>query len=234
MFVRAREAKLLNAGPAKIVTTALGEINRIVAHLTACSTKATFIEQRKKLFPDYVNLSYIIANSFSISDDRAVRRRAINQSIKAVERFFETRGVSRFGEDAVREAIFCLDTLRRAYRLVDVIHHSGPIAESLLAADRECATSFNGSALWSQIHIDCLRVALSEQNPLNGDVLDEILQGSRLSVMAYSYVRQGVELRRKTEAQYLLNAQRDDEDEELLEESFLDYADNESSQDVES
>jgi hypothetical protein len=53
-----------------------------------------------------------------------------------------------------------------------------------------------------------------------------------MSVMAYSYARQAVELRTKREP-FLLDATRDEEDQQLLEESFSDYVEHESSIDDE-
>jgi hypothetical protein len=233
LFVRPKQARLLHRGPAKIVITALGEIDVAVTRLAGCQSRSEFVATRKEVFADFVNLSYIIANSFSITRDRAIRRAAVDQSIKAVERYFQLAGVERFGAETIREAIFCFDTLRRAYKLVDKIHErNSALGEDSRAADRKLAGDFNGSALWAQLHLDCLRVILSKHMVQDQEVVDEILQGSRLSVMAYSYARQGLELRTSREP-FLLDTTRDEEDKELLEESFSDYVEHESSIDVE-
>jgi hypothetical protein len=181
-----------------------------------------------------MNLSYIIANSFSMTRDRAIRRAAVDQAIKTVERYFQVAGVERFGVEVVREAIFCFDTLRRAYKLVDIIHERhDALSQGSREADRKLAGAFNGSALWAQLHLDCLRVIISKRMVQDQEVVDEILQGSRLSVMAYSYARQAVELRTKREP-FLLDSTRDEEDEELSQESFSDYVEHESSIDADS
>jgi hypothetical protein len=234
LFVRPKQARLLHRGPAKIVVTALAEIDVAVTQLAGCQSKAQFVATRGKVFPDFVNLSYIIANSFSITRDRAIRRAAVDQSIKTVERYFQVAGVNRFGAEIIREAIFCFDTLRRAYKLVDTIHeHNSALGEESRQEDRKLAGSFNGSALWAQLHLDCLRVVISKRMVQDQEVVDEILQGSRLSVMAYSYARQAVELRMRHES-FLLDTTRNEEDEELLEESFSDYVEHESSIDAKS
>jgi len=234
LFVRPKQARLLHRGPAKIVVTALGEMDIAITRLAHCPSKSEFVATRKAVFRDYVNLSYIIANSFSITPDRAIRRAAVDQSIKAVEHYFQVHGVARFGAESIQEAIFCFDTLRRAYKLVDVIHdREAALGEASREADRKLGENFNGSALWAQLHLDCLRVIISKHTVQDQEVVDEILQGARLAVMAYSYARQGVELRTKREP-FLLDTTRDEEDEELLEESFSDYVEHESSIDAKS
>lgn len=228
LFVRPKQAKLLHRGPAKIVVTALGEMEIAVTRLAHCQLKPEFVATRKEVFRDYVNLSYIVANSFSITRDRAIRQTAVDQAIKTVEHYFRVAGVGRVGPEAINEAVFCLDTLRRAYKLVDIIHtRNSNLTESAREADRKLAGDFNFAALWSQLHLDCLRVIIVKRIGQAEEVLDEILHGSRLSVMAYSYASQGVELRTKREP-FLLDTTRDDEDQQLLEESFSDYVEDES------
>jgi hypothetical protein len=212
--------KKLNKGEA-IWLSALREIDRIITQLSECRSKAEFVDLRKKVFSDYVNLSYILANSFSIPNDRLIRHAAIQQSFKMIERLFETEGAPRVGVDVVREATFCIETLRRAYRLVDVIYVRGDAAENVQESDRKLAANFSSSALWAQLHLDCLRLVITRRLGLDQEILDEILQGLRLAVMAYSFARQGVELRTKRDP-YLVDATQDAEDRELLEESFRD------------
>jgi len=229
VFVRPRQARLLQGGPAKIVLIALREIDKIVMQLIHCTSKEQFVDLRQKVFSDYANLSYILAKTFSISNDRAIRQAVIRQAFQGVERLFETKGVPRLGTDVIRESIFCIETLRRAYKLVDVLYSRGSVAEAVREADHKLAHKFNTSTLWAQINLDCLRLIITEEAGIDAEILQEILQGSRFSVMAYAYVREGIELRTKREP-FLADATLDDEDRELLQESFLDY---ESSLDAE-
>jgi hypothetical protein len=221
IFVRARQARLLHSGPARIVIIALREIEKIITRLTLCHSKKEFIELRGKVFLDYTNLSYILSNSFSISDDRAIRQAAMRQAFKAIEHLFETEGVSRLGSEVMRESIFCIETLRRAYRLVDVISTRGGVPDEVRASDRKLAYEFNTAALWTQLHIECLRFAITRRTGMPAEILQEILQGQRLAVTAYSLVRQGIELRAKREP-ILFSTIHDEEDRELLDESFFD------------
>ena len=225
VFVRPRQARMLHRGPAKIVLLTLREMDRIIVQLSQCQSKTEFSELRKKLFSDYVNLSYILANSFSIPNDRAIRQAAIQQSFKFVERLLESKGVARVGSEVIKEAVFNVDTLRRAYRLVDLIHSRGAVPEASSDSDRKLAAHFNSAALWSQFNLDCLRYVITHRIGLDQEILNEIVQGLRLSTLAYSYARQGVELRMKQEP-FLSDAVQDDEDRELLDESFAEHESN--------
>jgi hypothetical protein len=227
VFVRSRQARMLRSGPSKIVITALREIDTIITGLVGCRSKAAFIKARDAALGDYSNLSYIIANSFSIEAGRNVRFTAVNEAIKAVVQFIRNEAPARLGQEATAEMMFSFDTLRRAYGVVHEINISGKAGEEQTENDRHLAGEFNCAALWAQFHLDCLRVAVSQRIDLEQEVLDELLQGARLSVMAYSYARQGLDLRIKREP-FLIDVPLDEEDRELLDESFFDYQEHES------
>jgi hypothetical protein len=223
VFVRPRQARMLHSGPAKIVLLTLREVDRILTQLAECKSRAEFVEVRKKVFSDYANLAYIMANTFSIPDDPTIRQVAIRQALENVERLFETEGVSRLGRPAMDEAAFCLSTLKRAYRLVHVIHARGSAPESSREVDRKLAIQFNAAALFAQLNVDCLRLIVTRRTGVTEEVLQEILLGMRSALMAYACVRGGVEMRTPRDP-YLSGADQDDEDRELLAESFLDYS----------
>jgi hypothetical protein len=62
MFVRKPQAKVLQRGLASIVLTALRESDALLKPLIAAKSKAEFESLRKKIFNDYANLSFIVAN----------------------------------------------------------------------------------------------------------------------------------------------------------------------------
>jgi hypothetical protein len=223
VFVRPRQARMLHSGPAKIVLLTLREVDRILTQLALCKSRTEFAELRKKVFPDYANLAYIMANTFSIPDDPTIRQEAIRQAFQNIERLFETDGVSRLGREVMAAALFCVSTLKRAYRLVGVVHARGDAAEERRESDRKLATQFNASALLAQMHLDCLRLIITRRTGVSEGVLEEILLGMRSAVRAYAYVRGAVEIR-TTREPYLSSISQDGEDRELLAESFLDYA----------
>jgi hypothetical protein len=212
---------MLPDGPGRIVIIALREMERILARLLESKSRAEFEGTRKSVFSDYTNLTAILANSFSIHVDKSVREMAIRQAFQNVARRFETQGKEALGASVAGEAIFCLSTLKRAYRVLSQIDIEAPASEELRRKDFELASQFNAAAIWAQLHTECLLFAIKKRTGLNQEVLTEVLVGMRSSVMAYSYVRQGLELR-TTRQPYLSSDQQDDEDCNLLEESYLD------------
>jgi hypothetical protein len=232
LFVRKPQAKVLQRGLASIVLTALRESDALLKPLLAARTKEQFSTLRKNIFNDYANLSFIVANSFS---GAAVEKRqvATKEAFKLVEHIMHTKGTPRLGCETVREAIFCLDTLRRSHRLVCELHSCGSVMAELSERDRKLSHDFTFSALWAQMHLDCVRIIVTQsRDGVEKDVLEAIMEGSRSAVMAYSFVRQGLELRTKQEPYLVEVGPSDEEDQELLEESYSDYTEFESSVDA--
>jgi hypothetical protein len=221
VFVRPKQARLLQRGPARIVTLTLREMEGIVLQLSNCKNKTEFEEMRTKRFGDYMNLSFILANAFSMPDSKPVKSTAIQRSLRNVERVIEHFGKPQMGPEVIQECIFNIETLGRAYRLVGLITERGEVSSGKKGEDQELASRFSAAAIWSQLHLDCLRYAITHEIVVPKDVLSEFIEGLRLSVMAYSYARQGIELRTVREP-YLTDIMLDDEDRELLNESFID------------
>ncbi len=233
LFVRKPQAKVLRRGLASIVLTALRESDALLKPLLAAKTKDEFSDLRKKIWHDYINLSFIVANSFSVTAAEK-RQVATKEAFKLVEHIMHTRGTPRLGSDTVREAIFCLDTLRRSHRLVCELHSRGTrIAEEYKEKDRELSSDFTYSALWAHLHLDCVRLIVTEsKDGIEKDVLESIMDGARMAVMAYSFVRQGLELRTKQDTYLVEGGPLDQEDRELLEESYSDYTESEPTNNV--
>jgi hypothetical protein len=228
LFVRKPQAKVLQRGLASIVLTALRESDVLIKPLLVATTKTEFSNLRKRIWPDYVNLSFIVANSFSGAGAEK-RQVATKDAFKMVEHIMHTRGTSRLGPEMVREAIFCLDTLRRAHRLVSEVHSRGVvIAPEFKEKDHELSSNFTWSALWAHLHLDCVRLIVTQARAgMEKEVLESIVDGARASVMAYSFVRQGVELRARQDDYLVEGGLLDHEDRELLEESYSDYTESE-------
>lgn len=221
VFVRPRQARLLQRGPARIVTLTLREMEVIVTRLSSSTSRAEFEALRTKNFSDYVHLSYILANTFSLPEGTTVRQAVIQQSIKNVERVIESLGTSLVGPEVVREAIFSIETLGRAYKLVNLIHARGGVRSDQKEKDKELGVNFSSAAIWAQLHLDCLRFIVTHKIVTGKEIQEEILEGMRFSVMAYSFARQGLELRTVREP-ILTDIILDEEDRELLSESLID------------
>ncbi len=221
VFVRPQQARLLQRGPARIVTLTLREMEVIVTRLCSSTSKAEFEALRKQSLSDYIHLSYILANTFSLPEGTTVRQAVIQQSIKNVERVIESLGTPLIGSEVVREAIFSIETLGRAYKLVNFIHARGDVQSNQKEKDKELGVNFSSFAIWSQLHLDCLRFIVTHKLVTGKEIQEEILDGMRASVMAYSFVRQGLELRTVREP-ILTDIILGQEDQELLNESLVD------------
>jgi hypothetical protein len=220
VFVRPHQAKMLPDGPGKIIIIVLREMDKISARLVASKSKTEFDAIRKTVFSDYANLGAILSNSFSAFADKSVRELANSQAFQYVINQFKTQGRDALSADVLGEVIFCVTTLKRAYRLASQIGDK-KAPEEFQEKDHKLASNFNSNTLWAQLHTECLRFAIRRRTGLNEEVLVEVLDGMRASVMAYSYVRQGLELRTIREP-FLSSVEQDEEDRELLEESYLD------------
>lgn len=234
VFVRTPQAKVLRRGLAAIVLAALRESDALIKPLLGAKSKKDFAERRTKIFQDYINVSYVIANSFSGAGAEK-REVATKGAFECVKEILTTKGTPRLGVDRTREAIFCLDTLRRAFRLVDQVHTRGvSVSEERKEQDRTLSRSFNLHALWAKLHLDCVRLIVTKSSNagVEPEILDTIMDGARAAVMAYSFVRQGLELRRAEELLLPESGPLDTEDKDLLEESYSDYKESERRLDV--
>jgi hypothetical protein len=221
MFVRKPQAKVLQRGLASIVLTALRESDALLKPLIAAKSKAEFESLRKKIFNDYANLSFIVANSFSGATVEK-RQVATKEAFKLVADIMHTKGIPRIGCDAIREAIFCLE-----------LHSRGILSPEWKEKDRELSSSFTFSSLWAHLHLDCIRMIVTQsRDRIEKDVLESIMDGARSAVMAYSFARQGLEMRTKEETYLVEGGPIDQEDRELLEESYSDYTESESNSDA--
>jgi hypothetical protein len=173
-----------------------------------------------------------VANSFSGATVEK-RQVATKEAFKLVADIMHTKGIPRIGCDAIREAIFCLDTLRRSHRLVCELHSRGILSPEWKEKDRELSSSFTFSSLWAHLHLDCIRMIVTQsRDRIEKDVLESIMDGARSAVMAYSFARQGLEMRTKEETYLVEGGPIDQEDRELLEESYSDYTESESNSDA--
>jgi hypothetical protein len=226
VFVRREQTRVLQRGHATIVNLALQEITRITKRLVNSASREEFVELRNKAFPDYINLCLIIANTFELPADPSVRFLAIRESFHILQQVFGHEVAARLGQETGQEAAFCLATLSRAYRLLErlVSRQSVPTAQDA-ELDQKLSNNFNSAAAWTQIHLGCLQLIVKQQSGVNKEVLAEVMQGLRAAVTAYCYVRHGLELRTAHEP-YLPITERDEEDKELLDESFDEYQSN--------
>jgi hypothetical protein len=223
VFVRRDQARMLEPTRARIVRLIFSEKKRIVNIVAGSKGRDEYLELRAKFFPVYLNLASMLSNSFSTAEP-VLRDIAVREAFQQVTAQLEVEGKGKLAEGDLEEAKFCVDTLRRSFRLLGVIHKHGEVAPDAPEVDRSLALKFNATAVYSEFHLNCLLFGLQHCETMDAGILGAMLEGMRSSVMAYSYVRQGVALRQAPQQQASLRMSLDDEDRELLAESFAELS----------
>jgi hypothetical protein len=118
----------------------------------------------------------------------------VQESLASIMKIFKSEGAAYLGVDGKGEVLFCLSTLRKAVGMLRFIF-SKDVPPELREKDTELARSFAGQVIFFQLNLDCLRLALSNEDSVNPEVLGQILEGLRASVMAYAAVREAMDLR---------------------------------------
>jgi hypothetical protein len=175
-------------------------INRIeeviLRPLLVATSREEFRGRRNVLFPRYASLSSGLREMLTENGE--------GEHNGSKEDFFgylyslvRNSHIISWPDGGQDEAIFCIETLERAQWMVTELNGRQVLDASDQERDRTLAYEYGCSAFWSQMHIDCLvavlmRRVLTLPSP---DILLELLEGMRLSVIAYSSAKQGYDLR---------------------------------------
>ncbi len=177
------------------------EMDCIASSMIRCRSKEEFESLLKEQFPAYVKLSSAIGNvvrSVIKSSDHA---RLVQEALDDIEKKFCAEENSYLGTDEKREIMFSLATLKKSFRLLpELLSRSVP--PEVEEEDKKLAGTFAAYVLLFQFHLQCLKVATASKESLNPEVLEEIIDGLRGSVMAYTCIRQALELRGFSAARY--------------------------------
>ena len=208
---------------ADIVHRLLKEMEDVASQSTKAATAEDFKEQRKRLYPEYLSLtkamSGVVLAKMDQCDLTALMMNLggiLDSSFTELEDEMETHGALYFADDVHREIMFCVTTLKSAYMTVPRFF-TVKLDESLAEQDKKLGEDFANAATWTQFHLEGLRVAMKKNLSVVPEVLQELVDGLRGSVMAYSYVRQAVDLRKLLDDRYPepLAVTWDEEDEAL-------------------
>lgn len=191
--------QLLGQRSAKTLKGMIDEGETIVARLCASSSLARFKQLRddEDAFVRYWRLNRAISEFVSsVAEDESLLCELQTDSLDSAKADFEKRGPEQLGTGASREALFVIGTLKRVHRLLPRVRDVDP-PKNDRAKDEDFGEHFGFHMTWSLLHLNCLELALKRRMPLEPSVQEEILAGSRQCVMAYSYLRQALELREK-------------------------------------
>ena len=148
------------------------------------------------------------------------QRMALAQrGLRALMSEFRSLGVERIGTEATEETLFCLATLARIDSLLNLLGQDPPIERA--DEDRKLAGEFRARTAWSEFHLHGLFVILlGRPRPvMSAEILQEIMDGARVVVMAFAAAREAVRLRGLIPSRDFSDSDWDEEDETLVQSS---------------
>jgi len=197
-------------------------LDTLLLRAVEARTGAEFTTTRDEVFVDYYKTVSALSNLARVIVPPRVLDRLVVESFSELEADLREHGLARFGAVARDQAVFTIWTMRKINRLIGVIAAAKQVPDELMAKDKEIAMEFSVSSRMTQFHLDCLIASMHFDKALNPEVLAEICDGLRTAVNAYGLIRQGVDLRVKTEEPVIAPYEWDEEDKELLASSMSD------------
>ncbi|MBV9296485.1 MAG: hypothetical protein JO145_13025 [Acidobacteriaceae bacterium] len=154
-----------------------------------------------------------------------VLSRLTSDSFNELEADIREHALGAFGTEMSERAMFTVWTLRKIADLIPLIGDSKVAdKEGPRARDEEFFNLFLLHALTARFNIDVLRFAMRHSKTIYPDVLPAIDGGLQSVVNAYAWIRQVADLRCPPVEVEHGPVTWDDEDEQLLNESMLDLA----------
>jgi hypothetical protein len=198
-----------------------GQIARSMGHirlrLINCATVEEFSDLRKKSFQSYLDLNMAISNVVGAFHIDPIEYAHMGQeALNETEKELTANAQLYLGEEAYKELLFCIATLKSTVRLLPRLQSIPPSDEGK-EKDHELADNFFVTNAFVSLHLECLKMAMARNQTLNPEILSEIMSGIRQAVMVYSFARMGLELRNFPASRYSekLDIPWDHEDEEL-------------------
>lgn len=214
-FEKEPTSERLQVSISEIAQRIFHELNEISLQAIRSPNGREFQVLREKIFPSYQNFLMAL-NNVVLAKLEVDSSFLIEASFDKLKEDFTSKGPSYFGNEACGEVLFSISTLRSANRWIPHLNSARP-NDKHRERDAELAREFFSAATWSEFHLSCLELALRRNEPVNQEVFQELLEGLRLSVMAYGYVREALDLRNTLSSRYAeqLKSSWDDEDQAL-------------------
>jgi len=191
-FVGRSTSKSLQKDFADIAEAIGAQIDKTSLQLLGCGTVDEFISLRHEVFPLVLNLTKAYSNLTLAALPPTLIGRIVSESLIGTEDEFTSQGKAYLSDDDYREALFSISTLKSTQKLIPRLIAIKPSDD---VEDAKLADRYFSNTVYARMHLDCLRMAMEREMSLNQDILRELLDGMRASLMAYSYARAGLELR---------------------------------------
>jgi hypothetical protein len=189
-----KAVRSLTPSTAEVLHGCSSAIDQILLRAVQTRTKAEFQNVFDAAFPKYVSLSMAISHFATAVIQKSVREQLIRESIGEMEMDFKDKGLAAFGAEVRDQAIFTVWTLRKVNDLTTQIIAT-PLPKDQENEDEEYCTKFNLHALRAQFNLDCLDASLKSKQAIYPEVLEEVVDGLRSMVNAYTWARRGLEIR---------------------------------------
>jgi len=200
-FAGERMLQRLRPNFASVIKLLVMEMDGVAIPLIHCRNRREFESVLKEQFPSYVKLSTAIANVVRSVVKDSDHARLVQDGLDDIEKKFCAEENTYLGADEKREIMFSLATLKKAFRLIPELL-SRPVPAEAVEREKQLAGTFGICTILFQLHLQCLIVAIDRKESLNPEVLEEIIEGLRGSVMAYATIRQALELRGFSASRY--------------------------------
>lgn len=208
-------ARSLTPSTSDVLKGCWDAIDQILRSAIETRTKAEFERTFEASFPNYVGLTLAISHFATAVIPKPVREQLVRESICELEADFRDKGLASFGAAVRDQAMFTVWTLRKISELTTQIVEA-PLDKSRRQEDEDFCSHFNVNALQAQFSLDCLETSLRTHRAIYPEVLDEVVDGLRAMVNAYTWARRGLELRVPVEESSVEPLQLDDEDRALM------------------
>jgi hypothetical protein len=194
-------------------------VNEILRTAIETRNEAEFDRVFNESFSKYIRLTMAISNFATAVIQKPLREQLVRESICEMEADFRDKGLEAFGATVRDQAMFTVWTLRKINDLTTQIN-AIPMVSARESEDEEFCSNFNINALRAHFSLDCLNMALDDKRAIYPEVLEELVDGMRAMVNAYTWARRGLDIRIPSEELLPNFSEVDDDDAALMDLSF--------------
>jgi hypothetical protein len=214
-----RAVRSLTPSTTEVLNGCSDAIDQILRNAIETRTKSDYRRVFSSSFPNYVNLTMAVSHFATAVIQKSVREQLVRDSICELEADFRDKGLEAFGATVRDQALFTIWTLRKVSDLTTQIV-AAPVPKGKESEDEDFCAHFNIHTLRAQFSLDCLDMALKTGQAIYPEVSEEVVDGLRSMVNAYTWARRGLEIRVPHQEQSVEFYPADDDDRRLMDFAF--------------
>jgi hypothetical protein len=218
-----KSARELSAPTVEVFKGIRSAVNELLVNIIQKRTREEFRSAFALSFPKYMEMALSLSYFAQAIVPPATIERLTREAICEMEADFRDKGMAAFGSVARDQALFTVWTLRKVHDLLTQISVV-KTEKAKQKDDEKYCLHFAASALQAHFSLDCLKMALRLDQPIYPEVMEQLTDGLRAMVNAYTWARLGVSLRAPKVTVSEEPDSSDEEDMELLAASMHDMA----------